>query len=483
MNDEKQQNENRPDGPEEALYSRFLSAFRALVPEGTPVTVALSGGADSVALLLLSCRYRAENRLDLRAFHVNHGLRGAEADRDERFCRELCQNLGVPFGSGKVDVGAYAARTGRSVEESARILRYGALRRGAPEGVIATAHNADDLLETMLLRLGRGSGTAGLGGIPQKNGRIVRPLLGFSKEELSAFLEAKGERYVTDSSNLDGRYTRNALRRSAAKSVKEIFPAALEACLRTARNCREDDEFISGLLPAKAPDGAGLGKLPPPLLKRLILREYGAYFSFLAEEERPTLEEKHFEEILSVISRGVHGKSVSLPGRVRALYDARGLTFTPDKEKSAGYDLPVKEGRTALPGGKTLFCARDEKKFADFLSKSGNVHKTFIQTALDSATIQGELTVRSKRPGDRIRFGGMTRRVSELIRSKTPDTSERESYPVLCDRAGVLWVPGCPPREAPQVRGSEPGVSPGTGGARSGTLYFALIGGTEHEEI
>ena len=160
----------------------------AMLEDGEPVLVALSGGADSVALL------RALQALSypVRAFHLNHCLRGAESDRDEAFCRALCAGLGVPLTVERIDVAA-ARAAGEGIEAAARRIRYAQLTAAAQGAKIATAHTADDNLETMLFHLVRGTGPKGLAGIPPVRGQVIRPLLGVTRAAVEAYLHALGQ--------------------------------------------------------------------------------------------------------------------------------------------------------------------------------------------------------------------------------------------------------------------------------------------------
>jgi len=181
------------------------------------VLVALSGGADSTALLL-SLR---ELGYPVRAFHLNHCLRGAESDRDEAFCRRLCEKLGVELTVERVDIAAAAGDS--AVEETARRIRYARLEHAAHGAKIAVAHNADDNLETMLFHLVRGTGAKGLTGIPPVRGRIIRPLIAVERSEIEAFLRERGQDFVTDSTNADTVYTRNRLRQEVVPVLRELI--------------------------------------------------------------------------------------------------------------------------------------------------------------------------------------------------------------------------------------------------------------------
>ena len=186
-----------------AINNTFTDALRRyeMVKTGDHVTVALSGGADSVALLLLFLQAREAFGLTVSAAHMNHGLRGAEADRDEAFVRELCRRLAVSLTVERADIPAVCRETGEGTEEAARRLRYAFLEAAAP-GKIATAHTRSDNAETALFNLIRGSGGEGLRGIPPVRGRIIRPLLEVGGDEIREYLLTLGQPFVEDSTNL-----------------------------------------------------------------------------------------------------------------------------------------------------------------------------------------------------------------------------------------------------------------------------------------
>ncbi len=179
-----------------------------MMASGASVLVALSGGADSVALLLCL----RELGYTVSAAHLHHGLRGAEADRDADFVRDICQKLRIPCQIEQVDVATYAKTQGLSIETAARQLRYAFLGRALVQSgatVIATAHTASDNLETVLHHLMRGTGTRGLAGIPPVRGNIVRPLLAVTREQVEGYLQLQAQDYITDSTNADAAFTRN----------------------------------------------------------------------------------------------------------------------------------------------------------------------------------------------------------------------------------------------------------------------------------
>lgn len=260
----------------------FLTREYDMLPPGASVLCAVSGGADSVCLLHWLSQ---QGDLTLTAAHFNHQLRGAEADRDEAFVRDLCEAWHIPLTVGRGDVRAFAKREGLSIEEGARILRYAFLEETAEaEGCqfIATAHTADDNAETVLLNLIRGTGLKGLGGIPPVQGNIVRPLLHATKKQVVQYLTEHQIPHVEDASNTDKTYTRNRLRSQVMPVLKELNPKAVEHINAAATQAREVDEYLEAQA-RRAFVGLGTGpgwvcfpwnslqEAPAPLRPRLLL--------------------------------------------------------------------------------------------------------------------------------------------------------------------------------------------------------------------
>jgi len=246
-----------------------LALDRRLLHAGERVCVAVSGGADSTALLLALVEANAEKQglgVALSAAHVHHGLRGAEADGDEDFVRELCERLAVPLTVFRVDTAARQVAEREGMEEAARELRYAALR-GLAVDAVATAHTLDDQAETVVMKLLRGAWTEGLGGIspevqeqgpgprvqgPEKK-RIVRPMLGVRRAEVEAFLRSRGQAWREDASNQDVSMTRNRVRRELMPLLRGFNPGIDELLARTAAIARDEEAFwrakVARLLP------------------------------------------------------------------------------------------------------------------------------------------------------------------------------------------------------------------------------------------
>ncbi len=431
------------------MYEKFKRQLTALCGElPRSLLVALSGGSDSVALLSLCVRLRAEEGTSVHALHFDHHIRGEEAERDAQFCQELCLGQNVVFHLAEADVPRLAKEKGQGLEECGRNCRYAALEKVRAEekiDCILTAHNADDLLETVLFRIARGTGLKGLCGIPQKNGAVLRPMLSFTKAEIENFCRENGSSYVTDSSNSDKSYHRNRIRAEAMPALRAVRTDASEHALTLCTSLCEDEEFIALMLPQGRLGSVALKSLHPALLKRYIVREYEDYLRRIGKNA--TLEAVHMAALRDLIERERLGASCSLPGTIKATLTANGLVFSEDKVKKQDYFLPILQGENPIPGVEySIFLDRHEK-FIEFSSKKEKIHNLFIQVAGKNGTIKELFYMRSRNPGDRIRFGGMTREISKLVAKQTADPQLRRQYPLVCDEVGILWLPGYPQRE------------------------------------
>jgi tRNA(Ile)-lysidine synthase len=248
------------------------------IPDGQPLLLAISGGPDSMALLHGAARLAPGRGWRLTVAHLDHALRAESAD-DADFVAAAAAGLGLACELRRTDVTGLAADEGRSVEDAARQARYRFFEEvAAPDVLIATAHTADDSAETVLLNLVRGSGLAGVSGIPARRGRIVRPLLQARRAELRRALDAAGIAYRIDPSNADLSYARNRIRHEVLPALERVNPASVEALLRFARLARDDDELLDQLASAelerrRAPDGAIDWREPPArALGRRVMR-------------------------------------------------------------------------------------------------------------------------------------------------------------------------------------------------------------------
>lgn len=402
------------------------------------VLVGLSGGADSVMLLLYLAELRKKHgSFQILAVHINHMIRGDEADRDAEFSKELSAKLGIPFICSKIDVPKIASKSGLSLEEAARNVRYSEFQR-IIEGrndisCIALAHNATDNIETALFNMIRGAGTKGASGIPPVRDNIVRPLIYASKKDIVSALESSQIVYMTDSTNAEDDYSRNYVRNNILPHLYHLASDPERSFLRLSKNLRADEEYISDQAEAilhgrKTIKNSELLSMHRSLLFRVL--------SKMASEYSITLEHSHVEAIVSCL--GKENFEVSLPNQVRFVSE-RGVSYITNAPKEdIKYLFYINEGENHIPEYNSAIYITDEKVNKNFL----NVYKKSIQADLSSAIICGRLFVRPKQDGDSVFYGGMTHKLKKLFNDRKIPLSERQLIPILCDDNGVVWVPG-----------------------------------------
>ena len=401
------------------MLEKVLNAIErfSLINKGDTVTVALSGGADSVALLHALWSLRDKLSINVKAAHLNHGIRGAEADRDEAFVKWLCLKFDIPIVCETVDIPSLAKEKGQSLELCAREVRYEFLSRNA-EGLIATAHTASDNTETLLFNLTRGSGTKGLSGIPPKRDNFIRPLIFCSRYDVEKYCIDNSLSYVTDSTNLTDDYTRNKIRHKVVTTLKEINPSLEDAVVRATDILREDNEALEfftneALFKAISDDGLlceSVNNLPTAVAKRVIIK-----YTQTVETELK-LDYLHVNALCEICKNG--GK-ISLP---------------------CGYYGEVKNGVLIINSENN-----DEKpQFYAELVKVEKINNLLSINLIDCDKIIGSPIIRTRKEGDSIRLKnrGCTKTLNKLFTENKVDITIRDSIPVIADEKGVIWVYG-----------------------------------------
>ncbi|MBR5381830.1 MAG: tRNA lysidine(34) synthetase TilS [Oscillospiraceae bacterium] len=428
-------------GPEKKLLA-FADGY-GMLPYGARVLAAVSGGADSVCLLLILAAVSKERGLVLSAGHFNHCLRGEESDGDEAFVKALCERLGVPFLAGRGDVRAEAEKTGESLEEAARRLRYAFLEEAAAGARIATAHTASDNAETVLLNLTRGAGTRGLAGIPPVRGDIIRPMLTLTRTEAEAYLREKGQTYREDSTNASDDYTRNLLRHRVLPVLREINPALDTLALGSSRLLRADDEYLTAearrFLAENARDGrveaSKLAALPFAVSSRAV-RELGGAGLSLA----------HVESVLA-LARGDDPSAETHIPRMKVYREYGDLVFS-RREKDRPTFAPA-----VLEPGKTVVLETGTRVFCEKRPFSAKINKSFNSFIFKSENVCGTITIRPRLPGDRFTpEKGCGKTLKKLFIEKKIPAAVREAVPVVADERGILAVAG-----VGQTQRGEPG--------------------------
>lgn len=414
------------------------------LPDNGLLVVGFSGGADSTALAhWLMGRVQRERVL---LAHVNHMLRGSEADRDQAAAEAFAREQGLKIEVLRVDVGKLARERGMGTEECGREVRYGFFHRLAPgdNDRILTAHNADDNAETIILNLCRGAGLEGLCGIPRQRGRVLRPLLGVSRKEIEEYCRENGLRYVTDSSNLTDGYTRNKLRHQVLPVLKGLNPRFIQAAAGTAELLARDRDCLMGQAEALLEGARGLWGLET---KALISEEKSvrsrAVKLFLERSGGVNLERKHIEEALEILERG---GGADLPGvRVSC---AQGVLWAGDKAGCGPFEVPAKLGRNPIPGGK---CVIISEKIRGKAENPGKIQNLLFKNELDydimtgpAASLPGGLVLRSRRPGDRFAPAGreVTKPIKQVFQELRVPGPIRDSLPLLVCGGEIVWCPG-----------------------------------------
>lgn len=402
------------------------------------VTVALSGGADSMALLNILCELKEQFNIKVSAAHLNHSLRGADADADQRVAEEFCRQKGVKIFSEKIDVNLAAEQSGESVETAARKIRYEFLER-VSNGVIATAHTASDNLETVLFNIARGSGVKGVCGIPPVRGRIIRPLIGCTREEVENYCAENGIKYCTDKTNFSDCYSRNNIRLNAVPVLKKVNENAERNAWRMSEILRQNFDFIDCEIQKAYKDAFCDNKISvEKLLSLHSAIASGVIKKFCADITGEQPEAVHISAI-EKICREKTG-AVGLKNNFIANLEGNQLIIRSidGKKENTLYDYTL---NTELPFQKYSefkFSALTREKFEEIV----NFDKTRYLFAIDCDTIVGKLRVRNRIGGDKITL--IKRRVTKTLKKLFNEQKlpSRDSIAVLSDDSGVVWVDG-----------------------------------------
>ena len=422
-----------------------------LVSPGDRVICALSGGCDSVCLLLLLERLSGRLGLSgLSALHIHHGIRGQEADRDEAFCRKLCRDLHLPLTVRHEDIPALAKASGETLEEAGRRRRleiFGEEARavlevsqeasaGAARPVkIAAAHHADDQAETVLMNLARGSGPSGLSGMrpvreDERGFTLIRPLLSASRAEIEAYVRARGCGWCEDSTNASGENTRSRLRQDVMPQLETILPGAARHMAAFAEKEREQEDFLDGLAKqslAEVQSEGGSLKLPALSSLHSVLRQRVLALWLEQSGGRKDVTQAHYDALEELIF-GQSGRSLDLPGGRCVLRDQISLRMSRIDHPSSLRREDFREdfSTRVFPAGKNV-----------------QFPKKIYTKWLDYDTISEPLCFRSRKEGDYLMLpdGGRQSLQDFLVNEKIP-LGERDSIPLAASGSHVLWVVG-----------------------------------------
>jgi len=394
---------------------RFAEQYQMLQP-GDTVICAVSGGADSMALLWAMYLLREKLGIQLAAAHFNHHLRGDESDRDEQFVKEFCLRFEIPLhlGSGQITAGE------KGLEAAARDARYGFLN--TLPGKIATAHTADDNAETVLMRLLRGSGLKGLGAIAPVNGKIIRPMLGITRAEVEAFLESYFIEHIRDSSNDSCQFLRNRIRHQVMPVLKEENPRLPENLSAMALRLRQDEQALRDIAMAQKTDSVDQLRQMHPAIRSRVLEQ------FLKDSGVREPEAEHIALAEALVFSEKPSAQASFPGNViiRRQY---GRLIQDHGEGMLPETVLTCPGVTEIPAASLrVFC-----KAADSIENGRDVFTVWPV---------GQMILRSRKAGDVMRFPGGTKSLKKKFVDEKIPAVRRLQIPVISDDAGVLAVYG-----------------------------------------
>jgi len=431
--------------------SAFIKENQLILPKDK-VMAGISGGPDSVCLLFALRKLKEELDFELMAVHVNHGLRGDEADRDQAFVEELCREQGVFLRCISREVRKRAKRDGLTLEEAGRICRYEVFRQEAAQwgcNRIAVGHHGDDQAETMLFHLFRGTGLRGLAGMEPKRDGLIRPLLCAERQEILTWLQKQGITWCTDSTNQDEAYTRNRIRHTILACAKEyINSGAVRHMIQTAEELSEIEHYLEketekafdlcvqrekeGYLILEEP----FDSLPSLLAERLIRRCLTETGGGLKDIERCHI------HLVRELFRKQTGSRLCLPGERKAIREYKGIYLGIEKSKEEKNSLKMsfcpKIPGSCMAGEEKWFFSLEKPQKNQFISE-----KTYTKW-FDYDKIENYPEIRRRKPGDYLeinRAHGRKKLKDFLIDRKVP-VRERDELLLLADGSHIIWIPG-----------------------------------------
>lgn len=409
-----------------------------MISAGDTVILAVSGGADSMCMLHFFKDYSIENDIIVICAHVNHGIRGEEAERDEEFVRDFCNKNTIPFECAHFDVPVLASQTGESLEECGRRLRYEFFNSINSEAKIATAHNLNDSAETVIFNLARGTSLKGLTGIPPVRDNIIRPVLCLTRDEIDQYNEVCGISYVTDSTNLNDDYSRNKIRHNVLPVLNQInsgFSDVFSGCTQSLSDIENyletvTTESISNICSDSRVSVAELMKLHKAIRDRVIIR-------ICEDAGAVDISRNHVELINSILTSG---GAVMLHGKVTIKCDGRYLFKADAKQEEISIFQPVDINCREYTFPTISI------KLIDVDKSSRNNYNIKIMSSLGflDASKLDNAVFRSREPGDRFKFSYAehSKSLKNLYKEKNISPESRAGVPLLADGEHILWING-----------------------------------------
>ena len=436
------------------IRKRFLKFIKEknIVKSGDKILVGLSGGPDSVCMLNLLCSIRDEEKIEVAAAHINHMLRGEEADKDEEYSKRLCESLGVRFFSKRIDINKYALETGKSSELAGREARYDFFDEIINKinfNKIATAHNANDQAETILMRIMRGTGLEGLGGIPvEREGKYIRPILFMKREEVEQYCKENNLNPHIDATNLERIYSRNKVRLDILLYMKNNFnPNIVETINRMALLLQDDNEFIEGEVNKAYKDNCfekengiviskNLFNIHSAIVTRVIRKAL-----FKINKSNYDMEMKNIEDIIELSNLGTN-KRVDLPKDIYA-ENVYGDIIIRKKEY-----IKNKLSNELTLNKKDIL--HNEVIFDEYIINFDVINNKDIKQENDELIKKfdydkiNNVTIRYRKDGDRITPLGMkgSKKLKDIFIDMKIPKEKRDEIPLIQFNDDMSWIVG-----------------------------------------
>lgn len=415
------------------MTAEVLRFLKQHLPQDARIVCAVSGGPDSMALLHAAVSLQDTLHLHITCAHFNHRLRGAQSEADEVFVQSYCSRSGIAFARGEADVAHEASQTGESVEEAARRLRYDFLLGLDPQAYLLTAHTADDNLETMLMHLIRGASLKGLSGIPPVRGRILRPMLRVTREDVLAYLDQTNTPYRIDASNDSDDYLRNRVRHAVIPLLQAENPSIAQRSQAAAERMRQEDALLEQLASQALDDAMRSGELScqaflsqPDALQRRMIRQ------LLQKHGISDFSSRHIESICALAASCGPSARIDLPGGWSAArrYDRLVFVHEAPPEEFSPVCLQV-PGVTEIPALCLRICCQ--------IAQPGQTDEFPCDFAVHYTG--ADICVRPRQTGDALRRTGGTKTLKKLMIDRKIPAEQRSRIPVFADADGVLAVP------------------------------------------
>lgn len=430
------------------MYNKVIETIKKfnMLNNGENIVVGLSGGADSCALTHILTRLSGKMDLHITAVHINHGIRGEEAERDERSAEEFCRRLNIEFIAYHCDIPSEAAKRGIGEEEAGRLVRYEKFYETAEKkngAKTAVAHNMNDKAETLIMNLCRGAGMKGLAGIKPVGGSIIRPLIFCTRDEIEKYCDDNNIEYCTDSTNLQNEYTRNKIRNILLPWLSEnINPAAGMNMANASELLREEEEYLESKAHEQykkllKDSGDGFVSLNADglasehgVIRRRVLR-------IALRSLRPDMRDfgrKHTESAEDILM-GDTGRRISLPGGITVSKGYGLINILYDREKQGAFCYDIEPG-------KKYFIKETESYVLLSLNEEKNIKNAvnICTKKIDYDKIKDKIQLRTRQTGDFISIKNGRKKIKDIFIDDKIPSDKRDSYPLLVCGKSVIIV-------------------------------------------